>query len=415
MVAHLLPDLEQRLHTNTDAEQRRSTMGNVFYGLIQNRFGFASNNATNGSLTAALVTGTGNFSGKVFLNGQTTSFTGLALGDGDVWFRAPDKSLHRELAVGDAQLTGYFESGNFHMFVSNGSDLMGGAAQPAEYSKTNLVPADLLNRAAVSGGSLDQGFYTVALPAKEQSTDKPLTDYPQGSGYASLTLKNNGTLRLAGVLADGTRFTAASALVAEGESPVHAQLPTPATTTREKGGSLLGTLSFAPNQDDSDVSGYDLLWFRPAVTEQSGTTTAAKATQVYTEGWEDGIEVDLIGAFYDKTATAEATLGFSAGNAGLLSFSEGKLATPVEVSNFSLTGNTATKSPTTDRSFSLSFTQSAGLMRGTFTPGWTSTKLPAFQGVLLGKGANRGGHGFFLSNQTGDLDPESGAVTLDQP
>ncbi len=51
-------------------------------------------------------------------------------------------------------------------------------------------------------------------------------------------------------------------------------------------------------------------------------------------------------------------------------------------------------------------------MKGTFTPGWTSARLPAFHGVLLGKGANQGGWGFFLSNQTGDLNPESGSVLL---
>ncbi len=63
----------------------------------------------------------------------------------------------------------------------------------------------------------------------------------------------------------------------------------------------------------------------------------------------------------------------------------------------------------------MSFTQRTGFFKGTFTPGWTSAKLPAFNGVLLGKGSNRGGWGFFLSNQNAALDPESGSVTLGPP
>lgn len=59
-----------------------------------------------------------------------------------------------------------------------------------------------------------------------------------------------------------------------------------------------------------------------------------------------------------------------------------------------------------------------GLFKGTFTPEWRAPllpvkKQPAFQGVLLQKGDNRGGWGFFLSNAADDPDPESGVVTLE--
>lgn len=379
----------------------------VFYGLIEPASGTAVSHATHGSLTASLTPRSGSLSGKVCLDGKTTSFAGVAMGNGTVWFRAPDKSLRTTLDLGaGAQMTGQIDAGILLVEVSSAAGSMAGSARPAAYSKVSQVPASLRN-------SPTQGFYTAALPAKAQTPAKALAEYPQGTGYGSITLKDNGTLRFAGVLADGTKYTAASALVAGDESPVHALLPTPASTTREMGGSLLGALVFDAGAADSDVSGNDLRWFRPAVGEQSGSTTAALATQLYTPGWPEGIVVDLVGTMYDKTASAQSTLGL--GGPARLSFREGKLPAEVEVTNFSVAGNAVVKLPATDRSFSLSFVQSTGLMRGSFTPGWSSARLPAFSGVLLSKGANRGGWGFFLSNHASDTDPESGAVTLEQP
>jgi hypothetical protein len=37
---------------------------------------------------------------------------------------------------------------------------------------------------------------------------------------------------------------------------------------------------------------------------------------------------------------------------------------------------------------------------------------PAFKGILLQKGDGRGGYGWFISNRSADLDPESGEATL---
>jgi len=389
----------------------------LFYGLVFPLDDNDHRHETHGALTAALVTSTGALSGKVTLEGVTTSFTGVALASGPVWFRAPDKSLHTALALpGGAQMQGSFTEGTFVVAISGGSGgALEGQAWPALYSKTVQAPATLLNRASKAGGPVDQGFYTAALPAMEQDPVKPISEYPQGTGYGSITLKNDGTLMLAGVLADGTKFTAASALVVDNTTPVYAQLLTPGTTTKEKGGSLTGSLAFDPGAADSDVSAESLQWFRPAVSEQSGTTKAALATQLYTAGWPQGIHVRLIGAKYDKTATAQTTLGLPEPGPwpGILSFDLGKLAAPVTATNFVINGNTVLISKTPGSPFfTLGFTPSTGLMKGTFTPFWPSAKPPAFTGVLLGKGANQGGWGYFLSNQTGDTDPESGSVML---
>jgi hypothetical protein len=75
---------------------------------------------------------------------------------------------------------------------------------------------------------------------------------------------------------------------------------------------------------------------------------------------------------------------------------------------------TVAKIPTTDKTFTLTATASTGAFSGTILPNWTPTAaaLPTFKGIILQKGANRAGFGFFLSNIPNDTDPESGGVSL---
>ena len=54
---------------------------------------------------------------------------------------------------------------------------------------------------------------------------------------------------------------------------------------------------------------------------------------------------------------------------------------------------------------------------GTFTPNWPnqSTAKPGFKGIMIQKGASKGGYGFFISNAKDDGAPESGGVILGLP
>lgn len=173
------------------------------------------------------------------------------------------------------------------------------------------------------------------------------------------------------------------------------------------------------------MTAVDLRWIRPSVLQLSGTTAAARATQIYTDGWPSGIAVDMIGALYDRRLDAQSALRLgpvdSVNGNGRLVFSGAGLQPDVTVTRFNIQPATTagatsvTKIPATNSSFSLAITQSSGLFSGTFTPNWTqavSTK-PSFKGVLLQKGASAGGYGFFHSNRSNDTDPESGRVVLD--
>jgi hypothetical protein len=155
------------------------------------------------------------------------------------------------------------------------------------------------------------------------------------------------------------------------------------------------------------------------VAQRSGTTATAKATQLYTAGWPAGIQVGFSGALFDDSLDAATLLGLPAanattGNAELL-FHDGKLTSDIRVSSFNIIGSAVTKIPATDSSYTLSLTPARGSFSGSFTPNWDqkSTKKPVFKGILVQKGfSGPAGYGFFHSNRTSDLDPESGEVTL---
>ncbi len=390
----------------------------VFQGLLLPAAGTVPSNATAGHLTSALVAAKGSLSGKVFLDGKVTSFTGALQGDGRVWFKVgkilsdtlplPDKDNVRNKALS----ANWSTDGLSVEVTAPGDAVSEGLAQPALYSKTVPAPAALLD----SKGK--QGYFTLALPTREPASPENAATYPQGTGYATLTLAKAGTLKLAGMLADGTKISASSFLVAgandKAASPVFVALRTPGGKASEKDGSFLGYLVFDAVAD-SDVGGADWWWFRPVAK------TKTEKLQAYRAGWPEGIMIDPVGALYDSAKPAKTALGLGAvdtasGNA-VLEFEAGKLTALALVTAFNIDGNKVVKLDKADKSFTLSVVAKTGLIKGTFTPDWSSPakKLPAFQGVLLQKGGNKGGWGFFLSNAAGDLDPESGSVTLGAP
>jgi hypothetical protein len=383
----------------------------AFQGLLMPDAGTPADNATVGHLSATLVAATGAVSGKVLLDGKATSFTGVLHGDGSVWFKV-GRSFSASLPLANGSLTGktltaaWSATGLSATVQSPGAKVSTGLARP----KVAATPAALLNAA-----NAKSGYLTLVLPSKTQTPVKPADSYPQGTGHAALTLATAGTLKLAGVLADGTRVTASSVLVTGEQSPLFIPLTTPGAASSVKGGSLSGSLVFDPAAEDSDAGGTDWLWFRPLAV------SAATKAQSYRQGWPDGIVLDPVGALYQRATAVQTALGIGivepvSGNAELV-FAGGKLAGEVRVGGFNIEGNRVIKINTADRSFSLILNATTGLIQGSFTPNWPNagTKLPAFQGMLLQKGENRGGWGFFLSNAVGDTSSESGRVSLDSP
>ena len=61
------------------------------------------------------------------------------------------------------------------------------------------------------------GYYTVALPAWHAQPRGPANEMPRGSGYQTMTVGLNGKVKIAGVLADGTKVSQASTLLLFGD------------------------------------------------------------------------------------------------------------------------------------------------------------------------------------------------------
>lgn len=381
-------------------------------GIIQPAPGNITNESV-AQVTVTVVAAKASLSGKVLVDRQTTAFKGLLNGNGTVAF------INGKTYTADLPLKGnganpkrisqatWTSTGMVFRLQPNTSSgtYINGDILPATYNKKSVVPAasDLLN---VGNGK--SGYYTLILPAQSASA---ASTYPQGPGFATLSLASNCTLKLAGQLADGSKLTASSFLVSGNKAPFFLQFSTPGGKTKD--GSVLGTLTLAATEA-ADITGTNWRWIRPAVV---GT----KIT-LYPAGWPQGIALNPTGGRYDPTRTVQQILNLTDadstdGNATAL-FTDGKLSTassPVVAPPFNIVANKITRLTKTP-GFTLTIASKTGLFKGTFTPVWDDPskldkKLPAYQGVLLQK-EFRYGAGYFHSNQKGDASAEAGEVSL---
>lgn len=98
------------------------------------------------------------------------------------------------------------------------------------------------------------GYYTIALPA---DPSRPEVDYPQGHGFAGVTVKPDGTARVVGVLGDGKPFTAAGALTTEGRLLIW-------TSPYKRKGTFGGWIQFTEGTTaDAETVLANLTWTRP--------------------------------------------------------------------------------------------------------------------------------------------------------
>jgi hypothetical protein len=204
-------------------------------------------------------------------------------------------------------------------------------------------------------------------------------------------------------LADGTTITASAPLTSDFAWPLAAIIKSTATVT---GVSFGGTIQFDTDQADSDVTGANLIWFRPA--KASGTS--------YREGWPQGIAIAMTGAKFSVPVGTSVLPGLGATNTDgntVLEFRDGLLSEAITKNLNISTGNAITKVPVTDNSYALSITATRGLLGGSFLHNGHATLRPVIHGIILQKGANAGGYGFFLSPApAGTTDAESGLLTL---
>jgi hypothetical protein len=246
----------------------------------------------------------------------------------------------------------------------------------------------------------NKGKFTVVIPALDQpalANDR----FPQGDGFANVTVTKQGKLSLVGTLADGTPVSASMPLSQGYTAPLFAAL-------YSKKGSFAGLLTLDKTEQNSDLSGADFLWLRPAQT----------TAKHYPQGWPAGVVLDVLGAIYKVPAKSEGKSVFpellqpneNTGNATLV-VGDGKLTGAVtEDLNIAPT-NKVTAAPPTEKTYKVSISSGTGKVTGAFTHS-DGTK-PALKGIIYQKGPDKGAYGYFLSTvPRGGSAGEGGGFTI---
>lgn len=372
--------------------------------------GTPSSLSTEGSFTAT-VEPTGEFTGRITLDAQSLSVDGVFDNTGTARFGLARAStlnlsrlgkspitvaLHLDLATPgvDDKITGTV-SQKFRDEVTAISNIDADLAFYNGLTPATTVPDAYLT---IAGSKKSNGIFTSfikPLPLASQPAGFTLADYPQGEGYATITVTKAGALIISGALADGTKLTASGTLSKGNTCPLFAQL-------YNKLGFLSGQMVLNSLDAGSDMKCLSLLWSRPY-----------QSTQHYPFGWPEVIKADWLGARYSTTpnvASLKAPGGLALpsadadGNARL-TLEDGLLGGPFARSVNVSAADAVAKLPTTDATFSLGVTRTSGLMTGSFNH--TDGTRPSFNGLLYQKGSEAGGHGYFLTtspkviNQTG--------------
>jgi O-glycosyl hydrolase len=193
-----------------------------------------------------------------------------------------------------------------------------------------------------------------------------------GDGFAALTVGPSGSLRLAGSLADGTKFTSASSLLGENNWPI-------CLFPYRGQGLLLGWQAF-PDVFENGPGGA-LTWIKQA----------DPSAHVYPGGFTNALVV--LGSSYAAPTSGQHVLGMT--NAEVVLIGD---ALPVPITNHVTLGH-GNKVSSPDGT-TLAFALASGTFRGS-TFDSSRFRIP-FAGVLL---TNIGfGDGYFLdSNQSGQI------------
>ena len=263
----------------------RAELAGVFTAILRPN----DSSGTFGVITLKVAT-TGIFTGKIQIGSLRKSVIGVLRNDGAARFKPVFGDTLTLDAIGEIGLSvDEVEGLNGALRSSDGTGRVLADFQglSAPYSSKNPVPPGILNQ-PLSAPS--KAVYQVAFLSKEQMPAMDLLAYPQSDGSSVLTLKKTGATKIVGVLADGTKFTTAGALRADHTMPLFIPL-------YSKRGAMIGELELNSGGPEPDVTGTDLLWFRP------NQSLSKNPPANYPSGWPTGITVDALGSKYVKPAS----------------------------------------------------------------------------------------------------------------
>lgn len=344
----------------------------------------------------------GLFTGRVFLGGFVRPIRGVLGNEGNARF-FPQLGNSFEIRVGggaNARSLGFVSFSVDDLLGFSGSlmesdeelasELASFAGRKAPHTFRNQVSEELLNQPV--NRTPTRGYHTISFPNKDQDPARDPSSFPQGDGAGILILSRTGSARLTGFLADGTRFVSSGKLREDETLPVFARI-------HARKGNLSGELSFE-DLPDSDVSGLGFLWLRPELPRSPR----------YPDGWPGGIRVDALGTLFAFPGSVDFTQGAADpenGNAAF-QFSDGGLGDLVaHVVSIDPDTGRLIRVPVPNRDIFPRLNRQSGWLTGRFR--LEDGRLAPFRGVLLNKGANRGGFGYFI---TPGRDSEGGGMSL---
>jgi uncharacterized repeat protein (TIGR02543 family) len=402
----------KRTFVNTDLTSLAGTyLGLLLPANLSTSVGTAAVSNDNVGLVSVTVTATAAVSGKLMMSGLTLPFTGVLANGGT--FRAKNVNTAYIDLFDKVEFESYLGALSFSVASGTATGTLKDGSAGATLAtftadKQFALPQTIPTSVIPSGASAK---YTLALPAPTTGSNANVATFPQGDGYATITVTGAGVVSVRGKLADGTVLSLSNKLHGTGLNSV----PLYAPLYRKKG-AFAAELTFA-NATDSDVSGTDAVWIRP---------TQPRA-RYYKAGWANGALVQPVGTLFTTPTTTSILLGITTGTVPAanieVQFGDGFLdSTAVGGSETRLgrigniagaTLNKFTRPPTElDPAFTLALSAGAGTFTGKFKH--TDGTVLSYQGVVLQKGGNKKGFGYFLSTPpfTYSGGGQSGGVTI---
>ena len=406
----------------------RPALAGSYNGLLVAGAGSTAPIDQNG-LVNLTVTTTGSFTGRVTIAGVSQAISGVFKNDGSAVFgktNAPSIELVKPTKASIGFLALSLDTGSGNKVTGTLKNAAGAVtfasveADKALYTAAKNPALPLRNvPQAILDPAREKGKYTALFQAADSpNSGVAKTGFPQGDGYAMVTVSTSGKVTMVGKLADGSAVSYSNALSSANDWPVYVQL-------YGKKGFVAGNVRFDATQTTSDAAGLGMKWFKPA---------GIASPKMYTAGWPNGILTDFVASKFIPTGkptskvpvppNPDTVLGVGVPGASaptvanlLIAVADGGLtaATGNEgslsaVNKLTLLG--AAPGQTAANGLKASFSASSGALSGSFVhPG--TNKPVSFSGVVYQK--QNKASGFFLytppaSNPSAI--PESGSVSV---
>lgn len=315
-----------------------------------------------GTLTLKVSSLAGKLSAKAVLQSGSLSFRGEA------WTAAAGKdgSIHAELAARGGETLDLFVRQN-RIWGTLKSGALGKEVLTLDGARNRFSERSDAAAQALLKGFL--GYYTVALPVNRSLSLDTANEAPQGTGYLTITVAANGRVKIAGVLADGTKVSQASRLVLFGGDGPEACVPLFSPLYAKQG--WVGGLLWLDPDTRAIVTDRELGWYTRWEKPASGPGGFSEVLDVC--GGYYGTAVALAAGYLFKADTKDAV--YPAGTGGV-SAAEGALSEPVAVSGNRLMMAKGVRPVLSDGAYDysgansalaiLSFAPYTGIFRGRF-------------------------------------------------